>query len=77
MNDKNYVDVTKDFLHVIDAFACDFDLAIYDKNILLNINNRIQNKDKRILQDIDRLSALSFYMRHGKIRLIKEEKGYF
>lgn len=72
MNDKNYVDVTKDFLHVIDAFACDFDLAIDDKNILLNINNRIQNKDKRILQDIDRLSALSFYIRHRKIRLIKE-----
>lgn len=73
MNDKNYVDVTEDFLHVIDAFACDFDLAIDDKNILLNVNDRIQNKDKRILQDIDRLSALSFYMRHGKIRLIKEE----
>ena len=74
MNYKNYVDVTEDFLHVIDAFACDFDLAIDDKNILLNINNRIQNKDKQILQDIDRLSALSFYIRHGKIRLIKEEK---
>ena len=72
MNDKNYVDVTKDFIHVIDAFACDFDLAIDDKNILLNINNRIQNKDKRILQDIDRLSALSFYIRNGKIRLIKD-----
>lgn len=74
MNDKNYVDVTEDFLHVIDAFACDFDLAIDDKNILLNINNRIQNKDKQVLQDIDRLSALSFYIRHGKIRIIKEEK---
>ena len=37
----------------------------------------IKNKDKRILQDIDRLSALSFYIRHGKIRLIKEEKWYF
>lgn len=74
MNDKNYVDVTKDFLHVIDIFACDFDLAIDDKDILLNVNDRIQNKDKLILQDIDRLSALSFYMRHGKIRLIKEER---
>ena len=74
MNYKNYVDVTKDFIHVIDAFACDFDLAIDDKNILLNINDKIQNKDKRILQDIDRLSALSFYIRHGKIRIIKEER---
>ena len=63
----------KKFLHVIDAFACDFDLAIGNKNILLNINNKIQNKNKQILQDIDILSALSFYMRHGKIRLIKEE----
>lgn len=74
MNNKNYVDVTKDFLHVIDAFACDFDLAIDDKNILLNVNNRIRNKDKQILQDIYRLSALSFYIRHGKIRIIKEER---
>lgn len=74
MNDKTYIDVTKDFLHAIDALSCDFDLAIDDENVLLDLNKKIKNKDKRLLQDIDRLCALSFYMRHGKIKLIKEER---
>lgn len=73
MNKKVYKDVTEDFLHAIDAFSCDFDLAVDNENVLLELNKKIKSKNKRLLQDIDKLCALSFYMRHGVIRLIKEE----
>ena len=74
MNDKNYVDVTEDFLHVIDTFACDFNLAIQNENKLWELNKEIENKNQRLLHDIDKLCELSYYMRHGVIKLIKEEK---
>ena len=74
MNDKNYVYVTEDFLHVIDAFACDFDLAVQNENKLWELNKEIENKNQRLLHDIDKLCELSYYMRHGVIKLIKEEK---
>lgn len=73
MNDKNYVDVTEDFLHVIDAFSCDFDLAVQNKNKLWELNKEIENKNQALLHDIDKLCELSYYMRHGVIKLIKEE----
>lgn len=74
MNDKNYVDVTEDFVYMIDAFSCDFDLAVQNENKLWELNKEIENKNQRLLHDIDKLCELSYYMRHGVIKLIKEEK---
>lgn len=73
-NKTKYKDVTEDFLHVIDAFSCDFDLAVQNENKLLELNKEIENKNQRLLHDIDKLCELSYCMRHGVIKLIKEEK---
>ena len=74
-NKTKYKDVTEDFVYMIDAFSCDFDLAL--KNKLWELNKEIENKNQRLLHDIDKLCELSYYMRHGVIKLIKEEiKAY-
>lgn len=73
-NKTKYKDVTEDFVYMIDAFSCDFDLAVQNENKLLELNKEIKNKNQRILHDIDKLCELSYYMRHGVIKLIKEKK---
>lgn len=73
-NKAKYKDVTEDFVYMIDAFSCDFDLAVQNENKLWELNKEIKNKNQRLLHDIDKLCELSCYMRHGVIKLIKEEK---
>lgn len=59
---------------MIDAFYCDFDLAVQNENKLWELNKEIENNNQRLLHDIDKLRELSYNMRHGVIKLIKEEK---
>ena len=73
-NKTKYKDVTEDFVYMIDAFSCDFYLAVQNENKLLELNKEIENKNQRLLHDIDKLCELSYYLRHGVIKLIKEEK---
>lgn len=73
-NKTKYKDVTEDFVYMIDAFSCDFDLAVQNENKLWELNKEIENKNQRLLHDIDKLCELSYYMRHGVIKLIKEDK---
>lgn len=73
-NKTKYKDVTEDFVHMIDSFSCDFDLAVQNENKLWELNKEIENKNKRLLSDIDKLCELSYYMRNGVIKLIKLEK---
>lgn len=73
-NKTKYKDVTEDFVYMIDAFYCDFDLAVQNENKLWELNKEIENNNQRLLHDIDKLRELSYNMRHGVIKLIKEEK---
>lgn len=73
-NKTKYKDVTEDFVCMINAFSCDFDLAVQNENKLWELNKEIENKNQRLLHDIDKLCELSYYMRHGVIKLIKVEK---
>lgn len=73
-NKTKYKDVTEDFVHMIDAFSCDLDLAVQNENKLWKLNKEIENQNQRLLYEIDKLCELSYYIRHGVIKLIKEEK---
>lgn len=73
-NKTKYKDVTEDFVYMIDAFSCDFDLAVQNKKKLWELNKEIENKNQRLLHDIDKLRELSYYMGNGVIKLIKVEK---
>lgn len=73
-NKTKYKDVTEDFVYMIDAFSCDFDLAVKNVNKLWELNKEIENKNKRLLSDIDKLRELSYCMSNGVIKLIKVEK---
>ena len=73
-NKTKYKDVTEDFVYMIDAFSCDFDLSVQNETKLGELNKEIENKNQSLLHDIDKLCELSYYMRHGVIKLIKEEK---
>lgn len=73
-NKTKYKDVTEDFVYMIDAFSCDFDLAVQNKNKLWELNKEIENKNQRLLHDIDKLRELSYCIGNGVIKLIKVEK---
>lgn len=59
---------------MIDAFSCDFDMALQNEKKLWELNKEIENKNQRLLFDIDKLRELSYYMSNGVIKLIKVEK---
>ena len=65
---------TDKFNKMIEAFECDFNLALENKHSLSELDNRIKAKDEKILKDIDLLQELSYLLRYGKaeIRLIDD-----
>ena len=73
-NNKKYNDVTDKYLHMIQAFECDFSLAKdyneYERIDLLK--QSLKDKDKDLLQDIELLKELSFNLRHKKLKLMEE-----
>lgn len=73
-NKTKYKDVTQEFVYMIDAFSCDFDMALQNEKKLWELNKEIENKNQRLLFDIDKLRELSYYMSNGVIKLIKVEK---
>lgn len=73
-NKTKYKDVTEEFVYMIDAFSCDFDMALQNEKKLWELNKEIENKNQRLLFDIDKLRELSYYMSNGVIKLIKVEK---
>ena len=68
-------DVTEKYVHMIEAFECDFVLAISkDSDFDLNeLQQQIKEKSNyTLLRDIELLQELSFNLRYGKIKLIEE-----
>lgn len=68
-------DVTEKYIHMIEAFECDFSLAIdKDSNFdLEELQQQINEKSNYILlRDIELLQELSFNLRHRKIKFIEE-----
>lgn len=66
-------DVTDRYLNMIDAFSCDFNLAKEDdKESILILQELINDKDERLLKDIDLLVELSYQLRYGKVKIIEQ-----
>ena len=68
-------DITEKYIHMIEAFECDFSLAIdKDSNFdLEELQQQINEKSNyTLLRDIELLQELSFNLRHRKIKLIEE-----
>lgn len=67
-------DITEKYVHMIEAFECDFSLAI-DKDSdfdLGELQQQINEKSNYILlRDIDLLKELSFNLRHNKYKILK------
>lgn len=67
-------DITEKYVHMIEAFECDFSLAI-DKDSdfdLGELQQQINEKSNYILlRDIYLLEELSFNLRHNKYKIVK------
>lgn len=67
-------DITEKYIHMIEAFECDFSLAIdKDSNFdLEELQQQINEKSNYILlRDIYLLKELSFNLRHNKYKILK------
>lgn len=64
---------TDEFTEIIDAFACDFGLAVEKRYTLSDLDEIIQNEEDprhdRMLNDITSLSELSNLLRNGKAEI--------
>lgn len=67
-----YQDVTADYFCMIQSFAADFELVAEGEKQFSELDKASCNKNPRFLEDIDNLSRLAFYLRHGKIKIIKQ-----
>ena len=67
---------TTKYNNMIEAFECDFNLALEGKKKLSKLDKAIENNNKRLLNDIDLLGELSYLLRSGKaeIHLIEEAR---
>lgn len=65
-------DVTKKYENMIQAFECDFNLPFNYNDFTLfdDLKRLIQNKNKRLVKDIELLQELSFGIRYGNLKII-------
>ena len=61
---------------MIESFECDFSLAMEQDGMhrLGNLQVKIEQGDKRILADIKLLQELSYGIRHGNLKIVKQEE---
>ena len=66
--------VTHKFNDMIEAFECDFNLALEGDHALSELEKQIKVGDRKLLHDISLLRELSFLLRHGmaEIHLLKD-----
>lgn len=71
------IDQTKKYAGMIEAFECDFNLALDAENGrgLDELQLKIEQGDSRLLSDIDLLQELSYGIRHGNIKIIEQAEG--
>ena len=73
MLDKNKTkDVTKRYENMIEAFECDFNLPFNynDFTMFDDLKRLIQNKNERLVKDIELLQEFSFGIRYGNLKII-------
>ena len=65
-------DVTKRYENMIQAFECDFNLPFNynDFTMFDDLKRLIQNKNKRLVKDIELLQELAFGIRYGNLKII-------
>ena len=61
--------ITHKFNDMIEAFECDFNLAVEGDHSLSELEKQIKNGDLKLLHDISLLKELSFLLRHGKAEI--------
>lgn len=67
-------DVTNKYCSMIEAFECDFSLALdRDSDFsLIELQTQIDEKSNpRLFHDIDLLNELSFGLRHNQLKIIQ------
>lgn len=69
-------DVTKEYENMIHAFECDFNIAFNygDYSIFDDLKNLYESKNKRLLNDTEKLQELCFGLRYGTLRIYKINK---
>lgn len=67
-------DVTEKYIDMIDSFSCDFNIAISEPYKIDEIKTLILTANKRLFNDIDLLSKLSFELRHNHLKVVEEVK---
>ena len=60
---------TDKYTNMIEAFECDFTLAVEGNHSLTQLQTAIENKNENILKDIELLAELSYLLRHGKAEI--------
>lgn len=60
---------TTKFDNMLQAFECDFDLALQGEKTLSELQANIANGDERILQDIELLKELAYLIRSGRAEI--------
>ena len=65
---ENFEKSTK-FDNMLQAFECDFDLALQGEKTLSELQANIANGDERTLQDIELLKELAFLIRCGRAEI--------
>ena len=65
-------DVTKKYENMIQAFECDFNLPFNynDFTMFDDLKRLIQNKNARLVKDIELLQEFSFGIRYGNLKII-------
>lgn len=68
-------DVTSVYEDMIHSFECDFSIAFNygDFQIFDNLKRLYESKNKRLLEDIEKLQELCFNLRHKKYKIYKIE----
>lgn len=71
------IDQTKKYAGMIEALECDFNLALDAESGhgLDELQLKIEQRDGRLLSDIELLQELSYGIRHGSIKIIKQVGG--
>lgn len=66
-------DVTKEYENMIHAFECDFSIAFNygDYSIFDDLKHLYESKNKRLLNDTEKLQELCFGLRYGILKIYK------
>lgn len=67
---------TEKFNHMIEAFECDFNLAVDGEKDMQEIQDCIDQKDPKMLKDIELLQELSYLLRYGKAKIVIQGGSY-